>query len=487
MITAMAKDTLVTHFLDHWKKWLTVILIAAPMAVVVAVFNHRDDIAVWAGYATTVTGAAMVPNDGGISPGARLFRDFMVLFIAVIGIVLAIVRAIYLHIQAETARGQFELANSQFQHQTDAATKQFNQAESRMFNEQFATAAELMAKDIAGKPAIAARVSGIHAMGELVNADSQAFLLQTAKIMVAYIKDNAQMTATPRLREGEIPEAPRFLGEDVKAAFAVVDSLLVTDAKGRRSEALLPDILDFSHANFSHLDLRDRDLSRFKWDNADLSGANLYQANLEGASLRATILHGADLSDAFLGGASLPYAQLQGAKLNRTLLCKQDTDQFTQRPDTVWHGANLKWASVVRAHLNVMDWSVYCLSTNFSDAIVNSHLTERDTDLLMSKIWHSQTPAFANIPEQDKDTWHLEECCRTSTSALFGAFKNFANMGNDLFVVPQAISFRKAAVKLLSDNKLPPDFPQSARQWLEEIRDEPNYGAVFQSEPSDES
>ena len=460
MITAMAKDALVAHFLNHWKKWLTLILIAAPMAVVVAAFNYRDDIAVWAGYATTVTGAATVPNDGGISAGARLFRDFIVLTIAVIGIVLATVRAIVLHSQAETAKNQFELANSQFQHQTDAAKMQYNQAESRMFDERFSTSAELMAKEIAGKPAIAARISGINIMDEVANAAPDVFLTQTVKTMVAYIKDNAQTTAKPTKEEGKpLPDEARVLGEDVKAAFAVIGGLFAKREGGGISGMLSPDILDFSNADFSHLNLNKQQVPEVrwfkKWREADLSGADLHRAELKHADFTGAIMHGTDLSRAELGGANLCYAQLQGASLFHAYL--QEPPPVLHDPDFPSSKADFYWANLSYAHVDFERWQARFHATDFSHAVIKKGPFSYDD--VCGKIWHSEQEEFANIRQQDSDNWTLGFCLETSTSALVGAFRNFSQR-NDA----PGQSFREYGLKRLS--RIPSDFPSRWRGWL---------------------
>ena len=284
-------------------------------SIVILLFCHLT--AEWVGYEKLKGG-----GNAALSPGVRFFRDLMVALAAVIGITIAARR-------------------------TSALDRQSKTSEKRLLNERFATAAELMAKEIAGQPAIAARVSGIHIMEALAHTNPEYFLRQTLKNMVAYIKDNAQITAKPTKEKGEpLPDEARILGEDVKTAFAVIDGLFAKRESGGISGMLSPDILDFSNADFSHLNLNKQQVPEVrwfkKWREADLSGADLHRAELKHADFTGAIMHGADLSRAELGGANLCYAQLQGASLFHAYL--QDPPPVLHDPDFVSSKADFYWA-----------------------------------------------------------------------------------------------------------------------------------------------
>ena len=448
---------------------LTLLRVCLLILVAMA-FIFSDFLAKLAGY------GAELPEGNGkmyseMSPGARFFRDFVVFVVAVIGIVLAIRRAIDLNRQAKTAESQFELANKQFKEQSATTTKQFKQAENRMFNERFTTAAELMAKEVAGNPAIAARVSGIHIMGELARTKFEGFLPQTIKAMVAYIKDNAQITATPRLEEGRLPDAPRILGEDVKAAFAVMDNLLLQRDRNMIPDVLFPDVLDFSNVNFSHLDLSKGQVDGVrwfkKWNKTDLSGASLQQAELQNADLTDAILHGANLAKAKLGGACLKSAQLQGADL---------TGAHLHNPAVNWIDANLRWARLWDAHIDVESWHAWFFATDFSGAYIKKAPDESHKKFLTSKVWHSEgreIPEFADILERDeKDAWGLDKC--PSTSAFAGVLRNFAEYEAGFFAPERAKELRKVLLEARVTGEIPPNLPNLWFEWLKRISKPPH-------------
>ena len=515
----MSENALVRHFSAHWGKWAVLITLVA--AVIVGAFVCKDSIAVWAGYAATAAQAATVPDDGGISPGARLFRDFMVLFIAVIGLVLAVVRAIVLHGQAEIERNQFELANSQFQHQTDAATRQFNQAESRMFDERFSTAAELMAKEIAGKPAIAARVSGINIMDEVANAAPDVFLTQTVKTMVAYIKDNAAETAKKPLQiEPEnqllnILDVGTFaLGEDVKSAFAVLHRILSgKDVGGKMNK----DVLDLSGQHFRKLDFGRAQIEHYtNWSGTNLQGARLYkatfhkgvrlintdfskavlssadltEAKLTLANMRETHLDKADLRGAVMHCAVLQGARLQEAKMHGSDLSHlhplmtgkeaNDSDfskanlrgaklEFANLRGADMTGADLRGASLHGADLRGADLSDAKFgATNMTGVEIDSaSLTDSVKEAMSEGIWYAPEDKWAQgIADNDRNPkWDLELRNDDDYYALAGIVRNFVVEIDPKF---GGETLRGRVRKLLDEGKLPPEHATRVRGYLEE-------------------
>ena len=99
----------------------------------------------------------------------------------------------------------------------------------RLADERFSDAVKLLSQnDENGKPAIAARLGGIFVLEKLADSSDSKYLAQVVKTLVAYIKENIQLTAKPPLVENKTPEKARSLGEDVKAAFGVLNKLLDT-------------------------------------------------------------------------------------------------------------------------------------------------------------------------------------------------------------------------------------------------------------------
>lgn len=102
-------------------------------------------------------------------------------------------------------------------------------------------------------------------------------------------------------------------------------------------------------------------------------------------------------------------------------------------------------------------WQARFHATDFSHAVIKKGPFSYDD--VSKRIWHSGQEEFVNVEQQDSDNWALGFCLETSTSALAGAFRNFAESHGE-----QGDSFRKYALKRLS--KIPSDFPNRWRGWL---------------------
>ena len=327
-----------------------------------------------------------VSTDSGMNPGARFFRDVVLLSVAIVGISIAAWRNRSLDSQSKAANEQAKAANKQ----ADTAANQFGLAEKRLLSDQFASAAELMAKETKrGKPAISARVGGIYIMETLAKSAPKEFVEQVVKNLIAYIKGHIQLTATPELKNGESPEYARMLGEDVKSAFAALHNILsdVVIKEIKIGDA----ILDFSHQDFSYLDLSSSqvNLSHYKnWtmtdftssflhyanfegayllyakligahlNNAVLIEANLFEADMTNAILTSANLRGAKLESADLSGADLRRAQMQGANLLKTEFKNPFGDKTTRY-------GYLDWVKLDGARLedcNLPDLSMHKIS-----------------------------------------------------------------------------------------------------------------------------
>ena len=345
-------------------------------------FLCRGTIAMGIGYA----------DADGLTAGARFFRDFMIGFAAIIGMALAAWRNYALDSQAKTAANQYKLA------------------EDRMLSERFALAAELMAKSIADVPVIAMRINGIHIMEGLALKNPEDFAEQVVKSLIAYIGDNAQLTAMPPKKDGIIAAKPRILGADVKAAFVVLNTILDnTDIK----ELIPKRALSFSYQNFSGLNLNLEHVSlqhyqywiRTDFRGADLRGAHFYgvdstnqailrAAKFQGANLRGTNFLNVNLRDARLNadlsGASFDDVDLSGAKLRGARL-----DETTCLIKT-----DMSCASVEGAILNAEFEAGTTLEASYGATIMtNAHikvpLPDNVKQSMNGRIWHNQDYSWA--------------------------------------------------------------------------------------------
>ena len=304
-------------------KWAGVVASLALLATVA--FLCRGTIAMGIGYADT----------DGLTAGARFFRDFMIGFAAIIGMALAAWRNYALDSQAKTAANQYKLA------------------EDRLLSDRFAVAAELMAKENAGNPAISSRISGIYILESLAKKAPTDFVEQAVKNLIAYVKGHAKQTAKPMPSEEGMRNELHMLGEDVKVAFAVLNNILC-DAE--MSKMVARDILDFSHQDFSWLNFSEGqvDLAHYKkWAGTNFEGAFLNSANFENADLTATVFSKASLREAQLKGATMLYAMLNGVEMSMATLTN----------------ARLNESQMEMANLHLADLrGTSCVDVNFSGA-----------------------------------------------------------------------------------------------------------------------
>ena len=219
--------------------------------------------------------------------------------------------------------------------QSKAASEQAQNDSDRIAGERFSDAVKLLAqKDAEHKPAIDARIGGIYSLQTLANNRIKEYGAQVVKTLISYIKQNAQLTAQPPLKENETPKEARALGEDVKTAFNVLEQLL-SARKGHSAEwnkppdgiKLSDQDLSFSGQDFSWLDLsigQVGGLFNYAWHNANLQNVNLSEAQLQHTDLSDTKLQNANLSEAQLQNANLWKAKLQNANLSLAQLQKVD-------------------------------------------------------------------------------------------------------------------------------------------------------------------
>ena len=455
-----------------------------------------------------------------LSPGARFLRDLFIGIAAILGIVMAGWRNFALDRQSKAATKQAEIGNRQAQHDRD-----------RIAGEQFSGAAKLLAqKDAKNKPAIDARIGGIYSLQTLANNRIEEYGAQVVKTLISYIKQNAQLTAQPPLKENKTLQEAHALGEDVKTAFNVLRQLLAAREKdsaewNKPSDGikLSDQDLSFSGQDFSWLDLSASQvggLNRYIWNQSNLQNARLLEADLQNANLWAAELQGTDLSDAHLQGAELSVANLQGAHLSGAQLQGAHLSEADMRGahlsradlrDAELPGADLDGADLSGADLHSADLSEASLQgANLSKAklhdadlsradlqgadlseadLQGADLSEADlqgADLseanlndkttlptnLPGKIWHSGQSELSKTASLLPDAeWDLTPFLR-SGYALAGILDNFALPYGIAPTKNESVMRAKKlriAVRNLDKKKLPDDFSQFWRNWLAKI------------------
>ena len=473
--------------------WIVGALIISVIIGAVALFFYGGEwLAVSLGYAN------IEKNDiKWLVPKTEFARDYFIAIASFIGIGLAFWRNSALDRQSEAALEQAKIGNQQAQHDQD-----------RIAGERFSNAAKLLAqKDAENKPAIDARIGGIYSLQTLANNRIAEYGAQVVKTLISYIKQNAQLTAQPPLKENEMPKEARenetpqeahALGEDVKTAFNVLEQLLSAREENSAEWDKLPFGIKLSHQNlsfsgqdFSRLDLsvgQVDGLHRYIWSLVKLQGANLARVQLQGvdlsgaqlqdADLSWAKLQGADLSEAKLQGANLPWVKLQGANLSGAELQGANLPwvklQGANLSGAELQGADLSWVKLQGANLSGAELQGVDLSgaelqgADLSEAKLNDATTLPSN--LSGKIWHSGQLELSKIASPSPDAeWNLT-LFLLSGYALAGVLRNFAlpygiaRAKNES--VMRAKKLRIAVRKLLDEKQLPEDFPQDERNWL---------------------
>ena len=318
-----------------------------------------------------------------------------------------------------------------------ALQKQADAEHRRQVSEQFTQGMGLLA-EVDGKdnPSKEARIGGLYSLESLADADPESYGVPVMKAVVAYIRENAQKTA------GKMPEKTgsadtdeqraRPLGEDVKAAFAVLKKLYDEHAdthEKRKKIGLVRffddssyadrlkwggvrmpvrDDLDFSRADFDELDFRGVEwIDRPCCDRTNFQKANLWHVNLAGAHLEEAILQGTyalnidmrgtNLWYAQLQGVNLRWAKLQGANLQRSRLQGVNLQwaklQGADLQSAHLQGANLQWAELQGANLRQASlwlsmWSKAKIDTNVRDLkkmLTDAELSENKINEILDK------------------------------------------------------------------------------------------------------
>ena len=426
------------------------------------------------GYADTLACFLGYRGTDEFSAGGRFTRDLALALLAFGGIGMAAWRNREMSRQAKAALNQAEAALTQSrasEEQAKVAQKQIENESNRIAGERFSDAVKMLAQNEGRKPAIAARIGGISVLQSLANNYVSQYAVQVVKTLVAYVKVNAQLTKIPR-KDSDI----NLLGEDVKAAFAVLAQLLDgRDESPEKKFELSDNDLDFSDCDFSRLcldysqvkalrhyewlgsDLRESDLRRADFRKARMYGAQLQGAFLRGADLEGTLLHNVDLRGADLGRGRIDKTpkrtNLQGAEL-----CNADLRGAT------FYGADLSRANLSEAKLQDTD-------LRFADLSGMECLLEWSLD---QKIWHSddqpELEGVKSIEISSDRVWDLKPY-QNCPYALVGVLRNYKIIYGRRMIPIYSHGLLKAARKLLDGDQLPP-VSEKLREWLKKVNPE---------------
>ena len=332
--------------------------------------------------------------------------------------------------------------NRVLKQQADAGDRQVETDRTRLTDERFSDAVKLLSQnDKNGKPAIAARIGGIFVLEKLAKSFDSEYLAQVVKTLVAYVKENIQLTTKPPLAENKTPENAPSLGEDVKAAFGVLDTLLGANKRKKMEQfGLSIRDFDFHGHDFSWLRLsfvRGIDFCNYISIRIDMQSAQLSFLNLRGANLSCAELQKSNLWTAKLQGAMLEDAKLQGVNLSDAELLYAD-----------FSGAKL----------------------------------DADTKLplgLSGKIWHLGEPEFEKRGIKSR-SWGAKwddlspflDSADLLASVLhhYGGCHIFRSGTDDQKL--RAIRLRQAVRKLQKDGKMLEGFPQNGLSWLSEVEED---------------
>ena len=469
-----------------WGALLLWVLRGATIAFVVLLalllyadlFNSVDAFAKKIGY----------QNENELSAGGHFTRDLALALLALGGIGMAAWRNREMSRQADAALDQAKAALDQ----AGIAVGKIKSENDRIAGERFLDAGKMLAQNNEkGEPIIAARVDGIYILQPLANNYVSEYAAQVVRRLVAYVKENVQLTKIPYKNtdmdsENEYVEYMCFLGKDVKAAFEVLAQLLNARDKSPEKKIDLSDNdLDFFDCDFSRLFLNYKQVNglwHYGWQGSDLRGSDLRGANFRGGRMHGAQLQGANLCGANLEGARLHNADLRGARLGMG-----NTNKKFEL--TNLQGANLRGANLRGADLRGAMFSGVCadFAADLSYADLNGAKLQ-DTDLReanlsgvkdlpglsLNQIWHSNQSELGeviSIETPSNRVWDLEpywDC----PYALAGVLRNYTIIYKSKDSASSSNELLKAAHKLLKDDQLPSEFSENWREWLNKVDSE---------------
>ena len=443
---------------------IALVVLLALFLITLVGFGYVDTVAYFLGYRETSE----------FSAGGRFTRDLLLALSALVsGTAIMAGRVWVMSRQADAALNQSRASEKQ----ADAALEKNKNESNQIAGEQFSDAVKMLAQNEGSKPAIATRVGGVQALRLLANKYASEYAAQVIKILVTYVKTNVQLTKMPYKNtdmdsENEYVEHMCFLGEDVKAAFAVLAQLLDERDKSPEKKFELSDNdLDFSDCDFSRLFLNYRQVNglwHYGWQGADLRGSNLYHADFRKARMYGARLQGANLRGANLEGARLHYADLRGACLGMGDNCAPINLRNAELRYVDLRGADLSCADLRWADLN----DAKLQDTDLRDANLSD--VQKLPELSPNQIWHNEPRLrVESIEVSPNRKWCLGPYLNCP-HALAGVLRNYGNYKAiarfHIFTAPiPSDGLLKAARKLLVDNKLPHGFSDIWRKRLEEV------------------
>ena len=218
---------------ERWNAWRGLALLGAMIAFGVAftlfltavfgfIFDYADKLARLFGHEKTA----------GLSAGGHFVRNLGFGLLALIGILMAAWRNWEMSRQADAALVQSRVSEKQAdaalaqsrvsekqadaalgasekhadaalaqsrtsEKQADIALGQIKNENNRIIGEQFSNSVKMLAQNENSKPAIAARVGGVYALQSLAKNYISEYAAQVVKTLVAYVRENVQLTKIP--------------------------------------------------------------------------------------------------------------------------------------------------------------------------------------------------------------------------------------------------------------------------------------------------
>ena len=213
-------------------------------------------------------------------------RNLFLVFVAIIGVPLAIWRSAVAKQQA------------------DASDRQAETAERRLKNELYEKGAQMLGNEI---PSV--RLGGIYSLKGLANQNPEDYRDQVMELLCAFVRDPPDDNAkTPRTGTEDWPNPGAStvrgtLRDDVQTAMNIIARRRDKPEVEYQSEEHWP--LDLRGANLEWLEAVARDLAGAILHGANLNRARLANASLEGAKMATGGMKGADIHQADLSGAAL--------------------------------------------------------------------------------------------------------------------------------------------------------------------------------------
>ena len=316
------------------------------------------------GFAMLAMAAAFLtlhPVEGTLVPDATAasLSSLFLVFVAIIGVPLAIWRSAVAKQQA------------------NASDRQAETAERRLKNELYEKGAQMLGSNV---PSV--RLGGIYSLKGLANENPEDYRDQVMELLCAFVRDPPDEKAeTPSIAAEDWPNpaastVPGTLRDDVQTAMNIIAR--------RRDEPKA----EYQWGEHRLMDLRG---ARLEWLEAvarDLTGAILHGANLGRAQLANASLRGAKMAT-----GSMNYTRVDQADLSGAALSSLDMRNISAG-DADFSGCRMNGVEMGRAHARDAKFSNSQISgSNFGEAMLQRakldrcHLT--NTDFSGADFWRA--------------------------------------------------------------------------------------------------